>query len=177
MCNTANDYNSALFCAGAGGVKTWYAFPVYDALGNQTVEWTFTSGLVSAVTVLDPLFDLKQWKVEMATSTFVDTGEGERTAKAKSRTQTATIVMHGSSDQLVADIDEMGGSNIVLIAVDNRGLNHVLFLENGGNFKDEFTPGTALADQYAHTVTLTGMETRKAPIISDAILDDLVNPA
>lgn len=177
MCNVVNDYNSALFCSGVGGVKSWYAFPATDALGNPTVNWTWTLGKISAVTVIDPLtFALKEWKVQAETSTFVDTGVGERTQKSKSRTQTATIVMHGSNADLVADIDAMGGSNIVVIAKDNRGLNHVLFIDNGGSFQDEFTTGTAMADQYAHTVTLTGNETKKAPIITDLILDSLVNP-
>jgi hypothetical protein len=179
MCNTVNDYNASAFCDGSGGVKEWYAFPTFQDDGKPTVVWTKTAGLITAVTVAAtvPPFDIKTWQVEMQTSTFTDTAEGERTAKAKSRTQSATVVFHGSSAQLVADIDEMSGTRMTVIARDNRNLLHVLFLENGGSFRDAFTPGTMLLDQYAHTITLDGAETNKAPIISETILDNLINPA
>lgn len=175
-CNFISEYNHNDFCDDVGGVREWYAFPTFDDNGDETVEWTFDSdGAISAVSIKDANFEIKRWRVEQETSTFIDTAVGERTAKARARNQEATVIFHGSSAELVADIDAMRG-RYTIVAKDNRGLNHVLFLENGGQILDEFTTGTGFEDQYAHTLTISGRETKKAPIIDDEILDELLNP-
>lgn len=170
-CNFVNNYNHSIFCDGAGGVKKWYVFPTFiEGTTDNSVVFTYDpDGTIASVTP-DSAFDAEtmmgEWLVDMETSTFTDTGVGERVNKARAREQEATVVFHGTSDVLVAELDQMIGRYTV-IAQDNRGLNHVLFIENGGMITDVFTPGTALTDQYAHTLTITGREVKKAPIISD----------
>ena len=177
MCNTANDYNSSLFCDGSGGVRRAYVFPTFKEDGTQSVRWLLTDGMIDSVEISEklPVFSLKKWQVEAQTATFTDQAVGERTNKAFARQQQATFVFHGSSDELVRDLNEMGRSRLTLIIEDNRGLLHLLFKDNGGTFRDNFTPGTAVTDSYAHTITLDGVETDKAMIVPSSVLDTLQN--
>src|SRR5690625_3495156 len=176
-CGYMSDYNHNDFCDGVGGVEKWYVFSTRDEEGNLNVEFEFDSeNLVASVSLstnFDGEVDVYEWIVEQETSTLTDTAVDERTAKSRSREQQATVVFHGDSDVLTAEIDKMTG-RYTLIAKDNRGLYRVMFMTNGGQILDEFTTGTTFDEQYAHTLTISGKEVKKAPIISQEILEAIL---
>jgi hypothetical protein len=114
--------------------------------------------------------------VEMETSTFTDTRIGERTNKAYGREQSATIVLHGNTAAMIANIEAAAKGRVTVIAELEDGSYEVLFLNNGGLITDERTPGTAYEDMNGNTLTITGKEKAKAPKISSSLVLALLEP-
>lgn len=176
-CGYMSDYNHNDFCDSAGGIEKWYIFKTKDDDGNTNVEFEFDEdNLITSVELssnFDGETDVYEWIVEQETSVLTDTAVGERTSKSRFREQEATVIFHGDSAVLTAEIDKMTG-RYTLIAKDNRGLYRVMFMQNGGQVLDEFTTGTTFDEQYAHTLTISGKEVKKAPIISEEILAEIL---
>ncbi len=92
------------------------------------------------------------------------------------REQSATVVMHGNTDEMITNIEETAKGRVVLIFELNDKSFEVLFLENGGLVRDERASGTALEDMNGNTLTITGKEPSKAPKISNGIVQSLLMP-
>ena len=173
-CNTVASYTNG-GCDQTGGVAEWYALPYLGANGLPALAFTRdpSTNVITAVTVNDAT-NLERWIVEAETSTFTDTKVVSKTDRSKYYEQSATVVFHGTSAVLVEELNKMNG-RYILIAKDNEGRNHVLGFKYGLQVADVFTPGMALGDRYAHELTLSGNETRKASILTDTDLDTILN--
>lgn len=171
-CNTVAAYINGS-CDLTGGVKEWVVYPLLGSNGAPAVIYTRdqTTNVITGATIND-LSTAKIWRVEAETSTFTDTKTVSKTDKSKFYAQEATIVFHGTSDVLVEELNKMNG-RYCLIAKDNEGKNHLLFDVNGGQIADVFTPGTAMGDAYAHTLKISGNESRKSSIVDDTTFNQI----
>lgn len=174
MCEITSGYNP--LCDQSGGVDAWYVFSAVDANGESNIDTLTVSN--GAVTVLT----LKAGKyaylvnVEQETSSFTDVAVGERANKAYAREQTATVVMHGNTAEMIVNIENMCKGRTIWIPKCNDGTYEVLFLEKGGKASDERASGTAFEDMNGNTLTITGKTQSKAPKISSTIVNALLEP-
>jgi hypothetical protein len=176
MCEVAAGYDRV--CDNTGGVKRWYWFSTFNAQGQSNYSATpvVANGAVASLSLNSGVYAYAL-NVEMETSTFTDTRIGERANKAYGREQSATIVLHGNTAEMIANIDVAAKGRVTVIAELEDGTYEVLFLENGGLITDERTPGTAYEDMNGNTLTITGKEKAKAPKISEALVLALLEPA
>ena len=128
-CEITSGYD--LVCDSQGGVDTWYAFAIanYDTL-------TYANGEVTALTLLAGTYAYPL-NVEMETSSFTDVAVGERTNGAYGRQQTATVVLHGNTAEMIVEIEALCRGRHALIAKLNDGTYELLFMENGAKATDE----------------------------------------
>jgi hypothetical protein len=175
MCEVAAGYDRV--CDNTGGVKRWYWFSTFNAQGQSNYSATpvVANGAVASLSLNSGVYAYAL-NVEMETSTFTDTRIGERTNKAYGREQSATIVLHGNTAEMIANIDAAAKGRVTVIAELEDGTYEVLFLENGGLITDERTPGTAYEDMNGNTLTITGKEKAKAPKISESLVLALLEP-
>ena len=175
MCEITSGYNQ--ICDLSGGVDTWYAFSLKDSTGTSNIAtYTVAAGAVSALTLVAGKYAYP-FNVEMETSTFSDKAVGERANGAYGREQSATVILHGNTAQMIVQIEAFGQGRHVLIAKLNDGTYELLFATNGAKSTDERTPGTKFEDMNGNTLTFTGKEQTKAPKISSAIVAALLEPA
>ncbi len=169
-CELLSGYNSFNECDAQGGVASWYAFD-----RKNLESYTRTDGRITALTLKAGKFAY-EFIVEQETSSFTDTATGERANRAYAREQSATIVLHGNTDEMIESLDSMARGRTVWVAKLNDGTYEVLFLDNGGKVSDARTSGTAFEDLNGNTLTITGKETKKAPKIDSAIILGLLSP-
>lgn len=176
MCELTSGYNK--LCDSTGGVKTWYWFSLTDSTGatNYLTEPTVVDGAVTAIALKSGKYAYPL-NVEMETSSFQDTRTGERANSAYSRTQTATIILHGNTATMIDQLDTAAKGRVVLIAQLNDGTYELAFMKNGGMIVDDRTTGTAMEDLNGNTLTITGKEFQKAPKISSTLVQSLLAPA
>lgn len=167
-CEITSGYD--LVCDSAGGVDTWY---VYATANTDT--FTVVNGEVTALTLTAGKYAYPL-NVEMETSTFTDSAVGERAAGAYGRQQVATVLLHGNTDDMIVQIEELATGRHSLIAKLNDGTYELLFATNGAKVTDERTPGTAFEDMNGNTLTFNGKEKNKAPKISSTIVAALLEP-
>lgn len=167
-CEITSGYD--LVCDSQGGVDTWYAFAIanYDTL-------TYANGEVTALTLLAGTYAYPL-NVEMETSSFTDVAVGERTNGAYGRQQTATVVLHGNTAEMIVEIEALCRGRHALIAKLNDGTYELLFMENGAKATDERASGTAFEDMNGNTLTFNGKERTKACKIDAAIVNLLLPP-
>lgn len=168
-CEITSGYD--LVCDSPGGVDTWYAFAIanYDTL-------TYANGEVTALTLTAGKYAFPL-NVEMETSSFTDTAVGERTNVAYGRQQTATVVLHGNTAEMIVEIENLCKGRHALIAKLNDGTYELLFAENGAKATDERTSGTAFEDMNGNTLTFNGKEKSKACKIDASLVTALLAPA
>ena len=167
-CEITSGYNKV--CDSPGGVDTFYAFAVKDSTGaSNYATFTQANGEVTALTLVTGKFAFP-FNVEMETASFTDTGAGERTAGAYSRTQAGTAMLHGNTAAMITDIEAMGKGRHAIIAKMNDGTYEIFFMENGAKVTDERATGTAYEDMNGTTLTFAGKEKTKACKISSTIV-------
>lgn len=157
-------------CDAVGGVKTLYAWNTAD-LASSTV----TAGELTAVS-LDSGKYAYAFNVEIETATFTDTAVGDRANNSYGREQTATVVLHGNTKEMIVTIEALCKGRTTWAVELNDGTYEVLFLENGAKCNDERTPGTAYEDGNMNTLTLTGKEPSKAPKVDASLITALLEP-
>jgi hypothetical protein len=173
-CEITSGYD--LVCDAPGGVDTWYAFAVKDSSGvSNYATLTYSGGAITALTLVAGKY---AWplNVEIETSTFTDTAVGERANASYGRSQSATVMLHGNTDDMIVQIEAFAQGRHALIAKLNDGTYELLFMENGAKVTDERTPGTAFEDMNGNTLTFTGKERYKAMKISSTIVNLLLEP-
>ncbi len=167
-CEIKSGYNKV--CDSPGGVDTFYAFAVKDSTGaSNYATFTQADGQVTALTLVTGKFAFP-FNVEMETASFTDTGAGERTAGAYSRTQAGTAMLHGNTAAMITDIEAMGKGRHAVIAKLNDGTYELFFAENGAKVSDERATGTSYEDMNGTTLTFAGKEKTKACKISSTIV-------
>lgn len=176
MCETTSGYTKK--CDSIGGVKTWYWFSLRDSNGvsNYATAPTVVDGAVTAISLRAGKYAYPL-NVEMETSSAQDTRSGERANSAYARTQTATIILHGNTAEMIDMLDTSGRGRVVLIAEMNDGTFELFFKDNGGMIVDDRATGTAMEDLNGNTLTITGKEPNKAPKISSVLVQSLLEPA
>jgi hypothetical protein len=175
MCELTSGYNA--LCDTQGGVETWYLFATKDSAGASNIDTlTIANGQVSALTLVTGKYAYP-FNVEMETSTFTDKAVGDRANKAYAREQSATIVAHGNTAEMITMIEQLCQGRVSAIAKCNDGTYELLFAENGAKVLDERAVGTKYEDMNGNTLTLTGKEKLKACKISSVIVEALLEPA
>lgn len=175
MCEVISGYTRQ--CDSVGGVRRWYWFATYDGNGvsNYAAAPVVTNGQVQSLSLVSGKYAYPL-NVEMETSTFTDTRIGERANKAYAREQSATIMLHGNTAEMIANIDAAAKGRVTVIAELEDGTYEVLFLLNGGVIVDERTPGQNYEDMNGNTLTITGKEKNKAPKIAANLVLALLEP-
>lgn len=169
-CEITSGYNSFLECDAQGGVASWYVFD-----RKNLESFIRTDGTITALTLKAGKYAY-EFLVEQETSTFTDTATGDRANRAYAREQSATVVLHGNTAEMVEQLDALSRGRTVWIAKLNDGTYEVLFLENGGKVSDARSTGTAFEDLNGNTLTITGKEAKKAPKIDSAVILALLEP-
>lgn len=168
MCELLSGYNA--LCDQAGGVETWYIFATKDASGASNIaDYIVTAGEVTALTLEVGKFAYP-FNVEMESSSFTDNAIGDRANKAYAREQSATIIMHGNTAEMITQIEQMCTGRVGVIAKLNDGTYELLFAVNGGKASNERATGTAFEDLNGNTLTIAGKETTQAPKISSTLV-------
>jgi hypothetical protein len=161
-------------CDVAGGVDTWYAYPRFDAAGATTVAtFTHAAGKVTALTleVGKTAFPIN---VEQETSTVTDVAVGERANGSYAREQSATIMLHGNTAEMIVSIEELAKGRTSLIAKLNDGTYELYFSQFGAKCSDERAVGTAFEDMNGSTLTFSGKEIYRGLKISSVIVEALL---
>jgi len=175
MCELTAGYNKV--CDSVGGIDTLYLFSVKDSNGVSNYETlTVAAGAVTALTLKAGKYAWP-FNVEMETATFTDESIGDRPNGAAARNQSATVILHGNTPEMIVQIENLTKGRTALIAKLVDGTYEVLFLKNGAKVADSRTPGTAYEDMNGNTLTFTGKERNKAPKIDSAIVLALLAPA
>jgi hypothetical protein len=175
MCELTSGING-INCDEAGGVDTWYAYALKDALGASNVAtFTYVDGEVTALTLV-ALKYAYPINVEQETSSFTDTAVGERANGSYAREQSATVMLHGNTKEMIVSIEELAKGRTCLIAKLNDGTYELLFSKYGAKVTDERASGTAFEDMNGTTLTFAGKETYKALKISSVIVEALLEP-
>jgi hypothetical protein len=174
-CELTSGYNK--LCDTPGGVDTWYLFSTKDSNGESNIDTlTVANGAVTALTLKTGKYAYP-FNVEIETSSFTDTAVGERANGAYAREQSATVMLHGNTAEMIVQIESLCKGRTTLIAKLNDGTYEVLFLQNGAKCNDERASGTAYEDMNGNTLTFTGKEPAKAVKISSTIVLALLEPA
>ena len=168
MCELTSGYSK--LCDTAGGVATVYGL---DTKSIATV--TVTAGKITAFT-MKPGKYIYPFYVEMETATFTDDAIGERANGAYARQQTGTLVLHGNTEEMIVQLEDLAQGRSTWMYELNDGTMEVLFLKNGAKSTDSRTPGTAFEDMNGNTLTLNGKERNKAPKIEASLIAAYLAP-
>lgn len=165
-------------CDTSAGVETWYAFTTKDcSTGLSNVEtMTIANGACTALTLVTGKYAYP-FNVEPETSTFNDKGLGESANKSYGREQSATILFHGNTADMITQIETMCTTRTTLIAKCNDGTYELLFATNGAKCNDDRAVGTKYEDMNGTTLTFSGKEKIKAVKIDSSIVASLLEPA
>lgn len=175
MCELLTGYDKG--CDTQGGVETWYLFAVKDSTGASNIDtYTTANGQVTGLTLVTGKYAYP-FNVEMETSTFTDKSLGDRANGAYAREQSATVVLHGNTAEMIVMIEDIVKGRVGAIAKCNDGTYELLFAENGAKVADERVVGTKYEDMNGTTLTFTGKEKQRACKIDSAIVLALLEPA
>ncbi len=175
MCELIASING-INCDEAGGVDTWYAYSLYDSTGASNVDTlTIVAGEVTALTLVTGKYAYPI-NVEQETSTGTDNAVGERTNGSYAREQSASIMLHGNTKEMIVSIEQLAQGRTVLIAKLNDGTYELLFSQFGAKCLDERAFGTAFEDMNGTTLNFAGKEIYKAPKIDSATVLALLEP-
>lgn len=175
MCELISGYDKV--CDTQGGVETWYLFAMKDSTGTSNIDtYTTANGQVTGLTLVTGKYAYP-FNVEMETSTFTDKSLGDRANGAYAREQSATVVLHGNTAEMIVMVEDIVKGRVGAIAKCNDGTYELLFAENGAKCNDERAVGTKYEDMNGTTLTFTGKEKQKACKISSSIVNALLEPA
>lgn len=169
MCEITQGYEE--ICDAPGGVAVVYACNKAD-IDTLTV----VNGEVTALTMAAGKY-IYPFNVEMETATFTDTATGERANKSFGSEQSATVVLHGNTKEMVVELENMSKGRTVWFFKLNDDTCETLFRENGAKTSYARTPGTAYEDMNGNTLTITGKEKHKAPKIALSLITAALAPA
>jgi len=147
----------------------------YDGAGGikYVLASVFTEGMVSTTAKVATITGGAFYKYvtnkhsSNVTNTF---GMAVETGSAADA-QAGTLVFAKLSAEKQAELEELSKHDLLVIAVDFNGVGIVLGAEEGCNLTAiEAGTGTAHTDMNGYTVTITGDETKTAPVIAEADL-------
>jgi hypothetical protein len=163
-------------CDEAGGVDTWYAFSRFDSAGVSNIDTlTIAAGAVTTLTLSAGKYAYPI-NVEQETSSANDTGIGERANGSYAREQSAVLMLHGNTAEMIVSIEQMAQGRTCLIAKLNDGSYELFFSKYGAKLLDDRATGTAFEDMNGTTLNFAGKETYKAPKIDSADVLALLEP-
>jgi len=174
MCELIDGYNKV--CDTAGGIETIFLLSVVDDNGESNYEFIDIEDGEIVDMEMKPGKYAWPFVIEMETATFTDESIGDRPNGAAARNQSATVILHGNTPEMIVQIENLTKGRTALIAKLVDGTYEVLFLKNGAKVADSRTPGTAYEDMNGNTLTFTGKEPQKAPKISAAVILSLLDP-